>query len=710
MIIYSCPLGEQTFSFLERTIKKMTNMGELYMANDIFDAGFDDLFNDPFFKQNFPAGNGHQEMHRIPVQTQERTPQNKQTLLDQYGTDLTKMAKEGQLDPVIGRDKEIEQMEEVLSRRTKNNPVLIGEAGVGKTAVVEGLAQKIVNGDVSEKLLNKQIISIDVVSLVQGTGIRGQFEERMKQLIDDVSKNKNVILFIDEIHQIIGAGSTGEGDKMDAGNILKPKLARGDFQLIGATTSNEYRDIEKDQALARRFQPIMVNEPSEADTLTIIKGLAPKYEKFHNVHYTNDALKAAVTFSNRYIQDRMNPDKAIDLIDQAGAKVAMGSSITKDKSALQQEASELNKQKIAASKKEDFERAAKLRDKLDKVNGQIKAIDNGTKVEVPKVTTETIKNVVERMTGVPVTDVDKNDVSQLNNLEKDMKHNVIGQDNAIDAISAAIKRSRVGFTEGNRPIGSFLFVGPTGVGKTQTAKALAKELFGTTKAMFRYDMSEYMDKISASKLIGSAPGYVGYEEGGRLTEQVRRHPYSLILLDEIEKAHPDVLNLLLQILDDGRLSDAQGRTVDFSNTVIIMTSNAGQGETDNKQNVIDRLKPYFKLEFLNRIDDIIQFNSLTKPDLLKILDLMLTDLNKLVDKSRGISFTVAADAKSKLVDMGYSKELGARPMHRVITKEITDKLTNSYLENPDVKDFNVTLNKDEIAVVPTKSTESVGAK
>ncbi|MCH4163907.1 MAG: ATP-dependent Clp protease ATP-binding subunit [Lentilactobacillus diolivorans] len=680
------------------------------MANDIFDAGFDDLFNDPFFKQNFPAGNGHQEMHRIPVQTQERTPQNKQTLLDQYGTDLTKMAKEGQLDPVIGRDKEIEQMEEVLSRRTKNNPVLIGEAGVGKTAVVEGLAQKIVNGDVSEKLLNKQIISIDVVSLVQGTGIRGQFEERMKQLIDDVSKNKNVILFIDEIHQIIGAGSTGEGDKMDAGNILKPKLARGDFQLIGATTSNEYRDIEKDQALARRFQPIMVNEPSEADTLTIIKGLAPKYEKFHNVHYTNDALKAAVTFSNRYIQDRMNPDKAIDLIDQAGAKVAMGSSITKDKSALQQEASELNEQKIAASKKEDFERTAKLRDKLDKVNGQIKAIDNGTKVEVPKVTTETIKNVVERMTGVPVTDVDKNDVSQLNNLEKDMKHNVIGQDNAIDAISAAIKRSRVGFTEGNRPIGSFLFVGPTGVGKTQTAKALAKELFGTTKAMFRYDMSEYMDKISASKLIGSAPGYVGYEEGGRLTEQVRRHPYSLILLDEIEKAHPDVLNLLLQILDDGRLSDAQGRTVDFSNTVIIMTSNAGQDEADNKQNVIDRLKPYFKLEFLNRIDDIIQFNSLTKPDLLKILDLMLTDLNKLVDKSRGISFTVAADAKNKLVDMGYSKELGARPMHRVITKEITDKLTNSYLENPDVKDFNVTLNKDEIAVVPTKSTESVGAK
>jgi ATP-dependent Clp protease ATP-binding subunit ClpE len=382
----------------------------------------------------------------------------------------------------------------------------------------------------------------------------------------------------------------------------------------------------------------------------------------------------------------------------------MGSSLTKDKSTLQQEAQQLEKDKQAASSKDDFEKAAQLRDKLDKVNEQIKNIDNGTKVETPKVTPEVIQSVVERITGVPVTDVNKNEVNQLNHLDKDLKKEVIGQDNALDAISAAIRRSRVGFTEGNRPIGSFLFVGPTGVGKTQTAKALAKELFGTTKAMFRYDMSEYMDKISASKLIGSAPGYVGYEEGGRLTEQVRRHPYSLILMDEIEKAHPDVLNLLLQILDDGRLSDAQGRTVDFSNTVIIMTSNAGQGVADDKQNVIDRLKPYFKLEFLNRIDDIIQFNSLTKPDLLKILDLMLNDLNALVNKSRGIRFTVTDNAKNKLVDMGYSKELGARPMHRVITKEITDKLTNSYLENPDVKSFNVDLkNNNTIVVTPTDS-------
>lgn len=674
------------------------------MNNDIFN----DIFNDPFFKEQFPGTAGRQEM-RQPVQVQERQPQNKSTLLDKYGTDLTKMAKDGKLDPVIGRDKEIEQMEEVLSRRTKNNPVLIGEAGVGKTAVVEGLAQKIVNGDVSEKLLNKRIISVDVVSLVQGTGIRGQFEERMKQLIDEVSKNKDVILFIDEIHQIIGAGSTGEGDKMDAGNILKPKLARGDFQLIGATTSNEYRDIEKDQALARRFQPIMVKEPSEADTLKIIKGLKPKYEKFHHVSYTDDALKAAVSMSNRYIQDRMNPDKAIDLLDQAGAKVAMGSSITKDKSGLQQEASQLEKQKDVASKNEEYEKAAKLRDKLDKINDQIKAIDNGTKVEVPKVTPDVIKDVVERITGVPVTDVSKDQVSQLNQLDGDLKHEVIGQNKAIDAISAAIKRSRVGFTEGNRPIGSFLFVGPTGVGKTQTAKALAKELFGTTKAMFRYDMSEYMDKISASKLIGSAPGYVGYEEGGRLTEQVRRHPYSLILLDEIEKAHPDVLNLLLQILDDGRLSDAQGRTVDFSNTVIIMTSNAGQNHVDDKQSVIDRLKPYFKLEFLNRIDDIIQFNSLTKPDLLQILDLMLTDLDNLVNKSRGIHFDVTDDAKNKLVDMGYSKELGARPMHRVITKEITDKLTNSYLQHPEEKKFTVTVKDDQIAVVPAAKAAKTAA-
>ncbi len=671
------------------------------MNDDIFD----DIFNDPFFKQQFPNMNGQSQMRQQPVQVQERRPQNKTTLLDQYGTDLTKMAKDGKLDPVIGRDKEIEQMEEVLSRRTKNNPVLIGEAGVGKTAVVEGLAQKIVDGDVSEKLLNKRIISVDVVSLVQGTGIRGQFEERMKKLIDEVSKNKDVILFIDEIHQIIGAGSTGEDDKMDAGNILKPKLARGDFQLIGATTSNEYRGIEKDQALARRFQPIMVNEPSEADTLTIIKGLKPKYEKFHHVRYTDDALKAAVSFSNRYIQDRMNPDKAIDLIDQAGAKVAMSSSITKDKSSLQQEAAKLEKAKNDASTNEEYEKAANLRDKLDKINDQIKAIDNGTKVEAPEVTSDVIKDVVERITGVPVTDVNKNQVSQLNNLNRDLKKEVIGQDKAIDAISAAIKRSRVGFTEGNRPIGSFLFVGPTGVGKTQTAKALAKELFGTTKSMFRYDMSEYMDKISASKLIGSAPGYVGYEEGGKLTEQVRRHPYSLILLDEIEKAHPDVLNLLLQILDDGRLSDAQGRTVDFSNTVIIMTSNAGQEHVDDQKSVIDRLKPYFKLEFLNRIDDIIQFNSLTKADLLKILDLMLNDLDHLVNKSRGIHFTVTDDAKEQLVNMGYSKELGARPMHRVITKEITDKLTNSFLAHPEEKNFTVQATNHEITVTPTTSKE-----
>ncbi|MCV3740781.1 ATP-dependent Clp protease ATP-binding subunit [Lentilactobacillus hilgardii] len=678
----------------------------MHMNNDIFD----DIFNDPFFKQQLPNMSGQQQMRQQPVQVQERRPQNKTTLLDQYGTDLTKMAKDRKLDPVIGRDKEIEQMEEVLSRRTKNNPVLIGEAGVGKTAVVEGLAQKIVDGDVSEKLLNKRIISVDVVSLVQGTGIRGQFEERMKKLIDEVSKNKDVILFIDEIHQIIGAGSTGEGDKMDAGNILKPKLARGDFQLIGATTSNEYRDIEKDQALARRFQPIMVNEPSEQDTLTIIKGLKPKYERFHHVRYTDDALKAAVSFSNRYIQDRMNPDKAIDLIDQAGAKVAMGSSITKDKSTLQQEAEKLEKSKKDASSNEEYEKAAGLRDKLDKVEAQIKAIDNGTKVEVPEVTADVIKKVVERITGVPVTDVNKNQVSQLNSLNKDLKKEVIGQDKAIDAISAAIKRSRVGFTEGNRPIGSFLFVGPTGVGKTQTAKALAKELFGTTKAMFRYDMSEYMDKISASKLIGSAPGYVGYEEGGRLTEQVRRHPYSLILLDEIEKAHPDVLNLLLQILDDGRLSDAQGRTVDFSNTVIIMTSNAGQENSSDKKDVIDRLKPYFKLEFLNRIDDIIQFNSLTKADLLQILDLMLNDLDQLVNKSRGIHFTITDDAKNQLVNMGYSKELGARPMHRVITKEITDKLTNSFLAHPEEKNFTVNAKDNQIEVTPTTGKEATISK
>lgn len=670
------------------------------MANDPFEySSFDDLFSDPFFKRAFEADD-QSYRRQMPQQPQPSQHSGKKTLLEEYGLDMTKLAKNGDLDPVIGRDSEIEQMEEVLSRRTKNNPVLIGEAGVGKTAVVEGLAQKIADGDVSDRLQNKRLISIDVVSLVQGTGVRGQFEERMQQLIDEVSKDKNIILFIDEIHQIVGAGSTGEGDKMDAGNILKPKLARGDFQLIGATTNAEFRDIEKDQALARRFQPITVDEPSEADTLQIIEGLAPKYEQYHHVHYTKDALQAAVTLGNRYIQDRKNPDKAIDLIDQAGAKIAMSSSATKDRAALEQEGARLEQQKNLASQNEDYEKAAKLRDRLDKIAQQIKNIDNGTQVKVPEVTSTSIQMVVEKITGVPVSNIDNDELTQLKNLSKDMKQVVIGQDKAINSISAAIKRSRVGFTDGNRPIGSFLFVGPTGVGKTQTAKALAKELFGSDKAMIRYDMSEYMDKISASKLIGSAPGYVGYEEGGRLTEQVRRHPYSLILLDEIEKAHPDVLNLLLQILDDGRLSDAHGKLVDFSNTVIIMTSNAGQDNIKEQPNVIDRLKPYFKIEFLNRIDDIVQFQPLSKDNILKVLNIFLNNLNKLVNKSRGISFTVTNDAKNKLVHDGYDETLGARPMRRVITKEITDPLTNTYLENSDVKEFKIGLKDNQIEIKP----------
>lgn len=686
--------------------------------NDLF--GFnnlDDILNDPFFRDAFNNGNSRMTINGQPVSkdqlrqmqanngqqpVRQQQPKSNHPLLDEYGTDMTQMAKDGDLDPVIGRDNEIEQMEEVLSRRSKNNPVLIGEAGVGKTAVVEGLAQKIVDGDVSEKLLNKRIISIDVVSLVQGTGVRGQFEERMKQLIDEVSENSDVILFIDEIHQIVGAGSTGEGDKMDAGNILKPKLARGDFQLIGATTNAEFRDIEKDQALARRFQPITVNEPNEKDTIQILEGLAPKYEKYHHVHYTPDALQAAVVLGNRYIQDRMNPDKAIDLIDQAGAKVAMSSHLSKDKATLQQQAEQLEAQKNEASNNEDFEKAAQLKDKLGKINHQINAIDDGEEVEVPDVTVEQIQAVVEKITGVPVTNVNEDEVSQLKNLDKDMKAEVIGQNKAIDSIAAAVKRSRVGFTESNRPIGSFLFVGPTGVGKTQTAKALAKELFGTEDSMIRYDMSEYMDKISASKLIGSAPGYVGYDEGGRLTEAVRRHPYSLILMDEIEKAHPDVLNLLLQILDDGRLTDAHGKTVDFSNTVIIMTSNAGQDNIEEQPDVIERLKPYFRIEFLNRIDDIIQFKSLSRENILKILDLMLAELSQRVENARGITFTVTNDAKSKLVDLGYNEQMGARPMHRVITKEITDQLTNVYLSNPDVKEYKVAVKEGNIVVEPAK--------
>ena len=559
-------------------------------------------------------------------------------LLDQYGINLTEMARKGKFDPVIGRDDEIARVIEVLNRRTKNNPVLIGEAGVGKTAVVEGLAQAIVNAKVPGKLQGKEVIRLDVVSLVQGTGVRGQFEERMQKLMDEVSKRDDVILFIDEIHEIMGAGTAGEGS-MDAGNILKPALARGEFQLIGATTLNEYRKIEKDAAIARRFQTVQVNEPSTEEALQIIQGIRSRYEDYHKVKYADEALEAAVNLSNRYISDRFLPDKAIDLIDEAGSKKNLSVKIA-DPKELANKIHSTEAQKQSAIEQEDYEKASKLRDQVNNLELQLQAV----KQQAPQneaaqtVTVEDIQKIVEEKTGIPVGELAESEQTQLRNLGDNLAEHVIGQDEATEKIARAIRRNRVGFNKTGRPIGSFLFVGPTGVGKTETAKQLAKELFGTTDSMVRFDMSEYMEKHSVSKLIGAPAGYIGYEEAGQLTEAVSRRPYSLILLDEVEKAHPDVMNMFLQILDDGRLTDAQGHVVSFKDTIIIMTSNAGTGVKDTKvgfdpehergtSRLLERLAPYFKPEFLNRFDGIVEFNALSKDNLLKIVDLMIADMN-----------------------------------------------------------------------------------
>ncbi|MEE1524418.1 MAG: AAA family ATPase, partial [Lacticaseibacillus paracasei] len=488
-------------------------------------------------------------------------------LLGQFGVDLTEQARNGQIDPVIGRDKEISRVIEILNRRTKNNPVLIGEAGVGKTAVVEGLALKIANGDVPSKLQDRHVIRLDVVSLVQGTGIRGQFEQRMQQLIDELKKNKNIILFIDEIHEIVGAGNAEGG--MDAGNVLKPALARGELQLVGATTSNEYRQIEKDSALARRLQPVLVEEPTVEETIKILKGLQPRYQDFHHVKYTDAAIEAAATLSNRYIQDRFLPDKAIDLLDESGSRKNL-TIATVDPETIKTKIDDAEKQKQAALKQEDYEKAAFYRDQVTKLEDMAKKQSNLPENEIPTVTEKDMEQIVEEKTNIPVGELKAQEQAQLKNLAGDLEKHVIGQNEAVDKVARAIRRNRIGFNKSGRPIGSFLFVGPTGVGKTELAKQLAKELFGSEDAMIRFDMSEYMEKFSVSKLIGSPPGYVGYEEAGQLTEKVRRNPYSLILLDEIEKAHPDVMNMFLQILDDGRLTDSQGRTVSFKDTIIIM--------------------------------------------------------------------------------------------------------------------------------------------
>ncbi|MDK6820939.1 ATP-dependent Clp protease ATP-binding subunit [Lacticaseibacillus paracasei] len=639
-------------------------------------------------------------------------------LLGQFGVDLTEQARNGQIDPVIGRDKEISRVIEILNRRTKNNPVLIGEAGVGKTAVVEGLALKIANGDVPSKLQDRHVIRLDVVSLVQGTGIRGQFEQRMQQLIDELKKNKNIILFIDEIHEIVGAGNAEGG--MDAGNVLKPALARGELQLVGATTSNEYRQIEKDSALARRLQPVLVEEPTVEETIKILKGLQPRYQDFHHVKYTDAAIEAAATLSNRYIQDRFLPDKAIDLLDESGSRKNL-TIATIDPETIKTKIYDAEKQKQAALKQEDYEKAAFYRDQVTKLEDMAKKQSNLPENEIPTVTEKDMEQIVEEKTNIPVGELKAQEQAQLKNLAGDLEKHVIGQNEAVDKVARAIRRNRIGFNKSGRPIGSFLFVGPTGVGKTELAKQLAKELFGSEDAMIRFDMSEYMEKFSVSKLIGSPPGYVGYEEAGQLTEKVRRNPYSLILLDEIEKAHPDVMNMFLQILDDGRLTDSQGRTVSFKDTIIIMTSNAGSTDAEanvgfgaalsgKTHSVLDQLGNYFKPEFLNRFDDIVEFKSLSKDDLLKIVSLMIQDTNNNI-KDQGLTIHVTDPVKEKLVNLGYNPAMGARPLRRVIQEQIEDRVADFYLDHPKAKELEARISNGEITVgEPAKAETTQKAK
>ncbi|MFS9250301.1 ATP-dependent Clp protease ATP-binding subunit [Streptococcus mitis] len=638
-------------------------------------------------------------------------PSQEKGLLEEFGINVTEIARRGDIDPVIGRDDEIIRVIEILNRRTKNNPVLIGEPGVGKTAVVEGLAQKIVDGDVPHKLQGKQVIRLDVVSLVQGTGIRGQFEERMQKLMEEIRKREDIILFIDEIHEIVGAGSAGDGN-MDAGNILKPALARGELQLVGATTLNEYRIIEKDAALERRMQPVKVDEPTVEETITILKGIQKKYEDYHHVQYTNAAIEAAATLSNRYIQDRFLPDKAIDLLDEAGSKMNLTLNFV-DPKVIDQRLIEAENLKSQATREEDFEKAAYFRDQIAKYKEMQKK--KVTDQDTPIISEKTIEHIIEQKTNIPVGDLKEKEQSQLIHLAEDLKSHVIGQDDAVDKIAKAIRRNRVGLGTPNRPIGSFLFVGPTGVGKTELSKQLAIELFGSADSMIRFDMSEYMEKHSVAKLVGAPPGYVGYDEAGQLTEKVRRNPYSLILLDEVEKAHPDVMHMFLQVLDDGRLTDGQGRTVSFKDAIIIMTSNAGTGKAEanvgfgaaregRTNSVLGELGNFFSPEFMNRFDGIIEFKALSKDNLLQIVELMLADVNKRLS-SNNIHLDVTDKVKEKLVDLGYDPKMGARPLRRTIQDYIEDAITDYYLENPSEKDLKAVMtSKGNIQIKSAKKT------
>ncbi|WP_170007285.1 ATP-dependent Clp protease ATP-binding subunit [Bacillus fonticola] len=688
-------------------VKMCRSCFEKQQAKHTTPSGFSGGFPfDELFKSIDAANGSSFAMKQPPTSPSTQGGKGGSGLLDQFGRNVTDQARNGQIDPVIGRDKEVERVIEILNRRNKNNPVLIGEPGVGKTAIAEGLALKMVATDVPSKLLNKELYVMDVASLTAGTGIRGSFEERLKAIIHELQTRGNVILFIDEIHQLVGAGAA-EGS-MDAGNILKPALARGELQVIGATTLKEYRQIEKDAALERRFQPITVKEPTSAEAFEILKGLQSKYEAYHQVHYTEEALKACVALSDRYIQDRFLPDKAIDLLDEAGSKVNLLSE-GKETATLQKKLTDLRNKKEEATRNERYEEAAKLRDQELSLMKELQADEENKRKGV--VDQEFIMSLIESKTGIPVGKLQENEKAKMKHLEQNLAGKVIGQEEAVRKVTKAIRRSRAGLKSKHRPIGSFLFVGPTGIGKTELSKSLAEELFGSKEAMIRLDMSEYMEKHSTSKLIGSPPGYVGHDEAGQLTEQVRRNPYSLILLDEIEKAHPDVQHMFLQILEDGRLTDSQGRTVSFKDTVLIMTSNAGvtekkkatvgfnsvEEDLKKETNILESLGSYFKPEFLNRFDSIIEFNSLEKDHLLKILDLMLEELvGKL--QEQGIDITIQDEAKEKLIEWGYHPAFGARPLRRIIQEQLEDQIADVLLEETASNQLVVAVEEDKIIV------------
>ncbi|CDQ42073.1 MULTISPECIES: ATP-dependent Clp protease ATP-binding subunit [Virgibacillus] len=683
---------------------------QMHLCNECFREIQGQMMNSNDFFSNTPFGNASNAFsqqgngaQKMGTRTKEKNGNRGNGLIDQLAKNVTHAARAGLIDPVIGRDKEVKRVTETLNRRNKNNPVLIGEPGVGKTAIAEGLALKITEGDVPAKLMNKEIYMLDVASLVANTGVRGQFEERMKQLIQELQERQEVILFVDEVHLIVGAG-TAESSQMDAGNILKPALARGELQLIGATTLKEYRQIEKDAALERRLQPIMVKEPTSEEAVQILQGIKDRYENFHEVRYSDDAIQAFVTLSKRYIQDRYLPDKAIDLMDEVGSRLNLSNS-QKDSDSINQRLNEIIKEKEDAAEKEDYERAAHLRYQEIQLQKQLdKAKDEEQVIDVD---ISDIQLIVEEKTGIPVTKLQADEQEKMKNIGKNLGAKVIGQDVAVNKVAKAIRRSRAGLKSTYRPIGSFLFVGPTGVGKTELTKALAEELFGSRDSLIRLDMSEYMEKHAVSKIIGSPPGYVGHEEAGQLTEKIRRNPYSIILLDEIEKAHPDVQNMFLQIMEDGHLTDSQGRTVSFKEAVIIMTSNAGTGvktvnvgfNSDSHESVstLENLSAYFKPEFLNRFDAIIQFNELTEENLMEIVDLMLSDLQKTMEENN-VTITITKEAKEVLVRLGYDRRFGARPLRRVIQDKIEDQLTDLILEDNHIETVQVDVIDNNIVV------------